>query len=221
MRKSAVLGILGLSLAIGLLCCQPARAAGNVRFYLGGEGVYSLMNFQSGGHNSAGGFDNTDSDLLKTFRPGAHLGLEIQSILNIDFGFHHRAGLKFTTDSFPGFWYQTDVDAYSLMFSLFLTPFPSYVISPYIGGGAGGTRFSMKTDDTEVYGDVENTGFTWQAEAGLRFEPMANFSLRIGYRYLHLGKSELDLTDSMGWPAGNFIGDMAAHEIVAGVRVTF
>ena len=221
MKKLAVVGFLGLFLGIVLLWCPPAGAAGNVKFYLGGEGVYSFTNFKAGGTNTSGGFDNTGTDLNKIIRPGAHLGLELSGMVNIDFGFHYRAKLHFTTPSYdPTFNYETDVDAYSLMFSIYITPMPSYVISPYLGGGVGGSKFKMTTDDTVVNGTVDNISFAWQAEAGLQLAPTPNFALRIGYRYLNLGKSELDLLE-MGFPAGNFTGDLTAHEIILGLRIAF
>jgi len=223
MKKLAVVGFLGLFLGIGLLWCPPAGAADNVKFYLGAEGVYSFTNFKAGGTNDSGGFDNTGTDVNKIIRPGAHLGLEFSGMLNIDLGFHYRGGLHFTTDSYiwgPIYFYETDVDAYSLMFSIFITPMPSSVLSPYFGGGVGGTKFTMKTDDTVVNGTVDNISFAWQAEAGLRFALTGNFALRIGYRYLNLGKSELNLRD-MGLPAGNFTGDLMAHEIILGLRIAF
>ncbi len=222
MKKLATVGFLGLCLGIGLVWCPPAGAADNVRFYLGAEGVFSFTQLWAGGYNGSGGFENTGSDLNKVLRPGAHLGLAFSDVVNFDLGFHHRGGFHFTTPSFiwgPVYHYDTDVNAYSLMFSVFIAPLPSYVISPYLGFGAGGTKITMSTDDTVVNGTVDKINFTWQIEAGFHFAPTANFALRIGYRYLRLGKSELDLFD-LGVPAGNFTGTIAGHEIILGFRVT-
>jgi opacity protein-like surface antigen len=223
MKKRAMVGFLGLLLGIGLSWCPSAGAADNVKFYLGAEGVYSFTNFKAGGYNLSGDFDNTGTDLNKIIRPGAHLGLEFSDMVNFDFGFHYRGGLHFTTDSYiwgPVYYYQTDVDAYSLMFSIFLTPMPSYVVSPYLGVGIGGTKFTMKTDDTVVNGSVDNISFTWQVEGGLQLAAAAHFALRVGYRYLNLGKSELNLREG-SLAAGNFTGDLTAHEIIFGLRLIF
>jgi opacity protein-like surface antigen len=222
MKKLAV-GCLALGLGIGLLWCAPAVAAYNVKFYLGAEGVFSFTNFKAGGHNFSGSFYNTGTDLNKIIRPGAHLGLEFSGMVNFDLGFYYRGKLHFTTESYvgiPTYYYETDVDASSLLFSVFITPVPRSVMCPYFGGGIGGTMFSMETDDTVVSGSVDNTSFAWQIEAGLRFQPSDHFALRIGYRYLNLGKSDLDLF-GLGAYAGNFTGDLTAHEIVLGLRIIF
>jgi len=223
MKKLTIAGCLGLFLGIVLLCCPSARAAGNLKFYFGGEGAYSFTTLKSGGQNLSGGFDNIGSDTSNKFGAGGHFGLEFSGLVSLDLGFHYRAKQHFTTPSFvdiPPYFYETDVDAYSLMFSVTLNVIQDSPMTPYFGVGIGGTKIAMKTDDTVVNGSVDSISFSWQGEAGLQFTPTGNFALRIGYRYLNLGKAELTLYD-LGLQAGNFTGTLTAHEILGGLRISF
>jgi len=223
MNKLKAALCLGLCLGVGVLGVSPARAAGKIKFYLGAEGVYSFSSLTSGGYNNEGGFDNTGSDTDKVFRGGAHLGLEVAGVLSLDFGFHHRGGLAYTTDSFVNSWdhfyYETEFDAYAFMFSVFISPFPNYSISPYIGGGVGAAVAKMATDDTVVRGSIEEKNLSWQLEAGLEIQPANFFGLKIGYRYLNLGSTDAPLSSGGGLDSGNFTGAVKAHEVVAGFRI--
>ena len=215
---------LGLCLGVGVLGFSPAWAAGNIKFYLGAEGVYSFSSLTSGGYNTEGGFNNTGTDADNVFRGGAHLGLEFAGVISLDFGFHYRGGLAYTTDSFVDsfdhYYYETDFDAYGFMFSVFVSPFPDYIISPYIGAGIGAAMAKMTTDDTVVEGSIDQTNLAWQLEAGLELQFTNNFSLNVGYRYLNMGSYDAPLSCA-GLDAGNFTGDVKAHEIVAGFRIKF
>lgn len=215
---------LALCLGVGMLGFSPAQAAGKIKFYLGAEGVYSFSSLTAGGFNTQGIFKNTGSDADNVFRGGAHLGLEIAGVLSLDFGFHHRAGLAYTTDSyvdvFEHYYYETEFDAYGLMFSVFVSPFPDYAISPYIGTGIGAAMTAMTTDDGVVEGSIEQTNLAWQLEAGLELQPTNNFGLKVGYRYLNLGADDAPL-EASGGDSGNFTGAVKAHEIVAGIRIKF
>jgi len=225
MKKLRIVVCLGLCLGIGLLWCPPAGAAGRIKFYLGGEGVYSFTSLTSGGYNAAGDFNNTGTDNNNVFRGGAHLGLEFSGFLRMDFGFHHRGQLHYTTDSFVDvfdhYYYETDFDAYLLMFSLYVSPFPDYAFSPYLGAGIGGAMTKMATDDTVVGGDVDKTNLAWQLEAGLQVNLADNFVVHIGYRYLNMGSANLRLFDEWAFDSGNFTGDVKAHEVVMGMRLEF
>jgi len=215
---------LGLCLGVGVLGFSPAWAGGKIKFYLGAEGVYSFSSLTAGGFNSQGLFNNKGTDSDNVFRGGAHLGLEVGGVFSLDFGFHHRGGLAYTTDSyvdtFEHYYYETDFDAYALMFSVFVSPFPDYAISPYIGAGIGAAMTKMATDDTVVDGSIDQTNLAWQLEAGLELQPTDNFGLKVGYRYLNMGTDDAPL-EAGGWDAGNFTGAVKAHEIVAGFRIKF
>lgn len=223
MNKLKAAVCLGLCLGVGVLGVSPSWAAGKIKFYLGAEGVYSISSLTSGGFNAEGGFNNTGSDTDNVLRGGAHLGLEVAGFLSLDFGFHHRGGLAYTTDSFVDFWdhfyYETEFDAYGFMFSAYVSPFPDYVITPYIGAGIGVAMTKMATDDTVVKGSIEEKNLSWQLEAGLELQPANFFGLKIGYRYLNLGDDDAPLSSGWGLNSGNFTGAVKAHEIVAGFRI--
>jgi len=221
--KAAV--CLGLCLGIGLLWCPPAGAAGSVRFYLGGEGVYSFSTLTSGGFNTAGPFTNIGSDANNAFGGGAHLGLQFSGVVRLDFGYHYRGGLHYTTDSYVDviehYYYETDFDANILMGSIYVSPFPDYAFSPYVGAGVGAAMIKMATDDMVVSGEVSQTKLAWQLEAGLQVNLSDNFVVHIGYRYLNMGTANLRLFDEWNWDSGNFTGAVKAHEVAGGLRILF
>ncbi|MBN2198960.1 MAG: porin family protein [Candidatus Aminicenantes bacterium] len=224
MNKLKTAVCLGLCLGVGMLGLSPARAAGNVKFYIAAEGVYSFSTLTAGGYNTQGGFNNKDSAADNVFRGGAHLGLEVGGVFSLDFGFHYRGGLAYTTDSyvdmFEHYYYETEFDAYGLMFSVFVSPFPDYALSPYIGAGIGAAMTKMTTDDTVVEGSIEQTNMAWQLEAGLELQPTNHFGLKVGYRYLNMGTDDAPLRAGIS-DSGNFTGAVKAHEITAGLRIKF
>src|SRR4030066_277817 len=73
-----------------------------------------------------------------------------------------------------------------------------------------------------VIADSRETNFTWQVEAGLHYAFTKNLGMRVGYRYVDMGKFDVDLKGmAVGEPAGNFTGKLTAHELRAAFRYTF
>jgi opacity protein-like surface antigen len=211
-----------------VFCSSPTFAADKVKFYVEGEVGCSFVNLDSGGFNTAGSFDNTGDDWDTMVVPGAHVGAELFRFLRADIGFNYRESLDFTTNSFrpptPTYFNDTDVDTYSLMFSLYLEPFHFKKWTPYVGAGVGSTWMKITTDDTAIQGSGHDTSFSWQAEAGIQYELTKHFGLRLGYRYIDMGSFDISLTPIISGPvidAGNFKGDLTAHEVVFGVRYSF
>ena len=209
-------------MAIVVFCASPTFAADKVKFYLEGEVGWSFVNLDSGGFNTAGSHLNTGDDWDIMVVPGVHVGAELFRFLRADLGFSYRGSLDFTTNSYqpptPTFFYETDIEAYTLMFSLYLEPFHYKKWTPYVGAGVGSTWMKIKTDDMVVQGSGHDTSFSWQAEAGIQYELTKHFSLRLGYRYIDMGSFDIALGDGFD---GNFTGDLTAHEVLFGVRYTF
>lgn len=222
MKKLVFAGIIGLCVAVVFLCSSPTFAFDKIKFYVEGEAGCSFVNLDSGGLNTAGPHPNTGDDWDIMVVPGIHAGAELFRFLRADLGFNYRGNLDFTTNSFeppiPTYFYETDVDTYSLMFSLYLEPFHFKKWTPYVGAGIGSTWMDVRTDDTAVQGSGYDTSFSWQAEAGIQYELTKHFSLRLGYRYIDMGSFDIALD---GGSAGNFTGDLTAHEVLFGVRYTF
>lgn len=216
--------ILGLCIAITVFCYSPTFASDTDKFYLEFEVGRSHINFDSGGYNTVGPHPNTGDDRAVAIVSGIHFGREFFRVLRADIGVNFRKDLDFTTNSFepptPTYFYKTDVDTYTGMFSLYLEPFHYKNWTPYVGAGVGCARISIKTDDTVVRGKDSETNFAWQAEGGIQYALTEHFSLRLGYRYIDMGSIDIHLKYG-GSNAGNFKADLAAHEIVLGLGLRF
>lgn len=224
MKRGAIAVFIGLCFVMAFFCSSPTFAADNVKFYLEGEVGCTFVNFDSGGFNTLGAFPNTGDDWDIMVVPGVHAGAELYRFLRADIGFHYRGDLDFRTNSIgPPYYYDTEIDTYTFMFSLYLEPFHFKKWTPYAGAGFGAAWIEAKTDDTVVEGSDNEMKFAWQAEAGIQYELTQHFMLRLGYRYIDMGSIDLDL-NPIGLPgvnAGTFKGDLTAHEILFGVRYRF
>lgn len=226
MKKSAMAGFLGLCIAFVVFCSAPAFALDKVKFYFEGEVGASFVDLDSGGINTAGPHKNTGDDRDRVVVPGAHFGAELFRFLRADIGFNYRRSLNFTTNSFeppvPTFFYETDADTSSLMFSLFFEPIHYKKWTPYMGAGVGSTWIDIKTNDTFVHGSEKETNFAWQVEAGIQYELTKHFALRLGYRYIDMGSVDIPLeVISSSAPVGQLKADLTAHDVVLGLRYRF
>jgi opacity protein-like surface antigen len=221
MRKT----IFVLCIVVAVFYYSPTFASGPDKFYLELELGRSHVDFDSGGYNTwYRKFPNTGDDHTLAIVPGIHFGREFFRVLRADISLNYRSDLGFRTNSFepprPTFFYETDVDSYTGMFSIYLEPLHYKKWTPYVGGGVGLSRIKIKTDDTVVTGKGSETGFSWQAEGGIRYALTEHFSLRLGYRYIDMGSIDIDLNRS-GFNAGNFEANLAGHEIVFGIGLRF
>jgi len=221
--------IAGLFVAIAAFCASTVFASSlkNAKFYLEAEAGATFANLDSSGYNIAGGFDNAGDDSVTTVVPGIHAGVQLLDYLRADVGFNYRGNLPFTTNSFipsdPTYFYKTNVDyADTVMFSLYLEPIHYKKFTPYIGAGFGAALIKTGTDDTVVFGRERTVNFAWQAEAGIQRELTQHLTLRLGYRYVDMGNLKTALIAySDGTDAGEFKGDLIAHEATVGLRYTF
>ncbi len=227
MKKLSFAGLWLLCLAIVVFCSSPIFAADNVKLYLEGEVGSSFIKLRSGGFNTAGSDENTGDDRTAQVVPGLRCGAVFFDFLRADVSYNYRGKLDFTTNSFqppvPTFFFTTEVsDVYSLMFSVFAEPFHFKNLTPYLGAGVGNTWMKVKTNDTVVMTDSSDSNFTWQAETGVYYAFTNNFGVRVGYRYIDMGRFNVPLrVMGTGIPAGNYTGSLTAHEVMAAFRYTF
>lgn len=211
-----------LFVACTLAWSAPAFAGDAARLYVEGDFGGSFLGFGSGGYNTAGSFPNTGSDSDGRALLGLAVGGKFLNMVRADLSFVYRPEFDVTTNSFeppvPTVFYNTDVQTESLLFSVYFEPFTFKKITPYIGGGVGCTWIDLSTYDTEVAGSRDDANFTWHAEAGLQYELTDHFGVKVGYRYLDIGKVDCPLD---GGTAGNFTADMNLQEVIFGVRYTF
>ncbi len=227
MKKLSFTGLWLLCLAIVVFCSSPAFAADKVKLYLEGEVGSSFIEMRSGGFNTAGPHENTGDDRTTQVVPGLRFGAVFFDFLRADVSYNYRGKLDFTTNSFqppvPTFFYTTEVsDVSSLMFSVFVEPFHFKNFTPYLGAGIGNTWMKVKTNDTVVMADSSDSNVTWQVETGLHYAFTKNLGMRIGYRYIDMGRFNVPLTGiGSGITAGNLTGALTAHEVMAAFRYTF
>lgn len=136
---------------------------------------------------------------------------------DVSFGYafnrYVAAGLEFginatTIDTISGFTL-SDAEFYNIPFLANVTfsyPIPHSLVTPYIGGGAGGSDSvfdpsNMSQNDLadnnpykSISGREDDVVFAWEAYAGLRFQLNPYMTLGIGYKYFGTGNP------SFGYP---------------------
>ncbi len=141
------------------------------------------------------------------------------------------AGVQFgvsgtTIDSIPNYSLR-DAQFYNVPFLANVTfsyPIPHTFLTPYIGGGAGGSDSVFNPDNMTdgvnyVTGSEDDVVFAWEAYAGLRFQLSPNMSLGIGYKYFATGNPNFSYPPSPNFNVG-FRG-VETHSIMASFTVTF
>ena len=101
-----------------------------------------------------------------------------------------------------------------------------YRVSPYVGGGVGGSTTILDADhitlnDIHLEGTDGDTVFAWQAFAGVRFSINQHMGLSIEYRYME--------SDPASWHADSFgtatdrvsFGKIQTHSVSAAFDWTF
>lgn len=208
-----------LALGLGLLGNAPVEAASKIKLYVGLEGAYTTIRMHSGGFNTVGDFRNRGDDTGTIIVPSGHIGLEWNRMIRLDFGYHRRSGLQFTTSGFSfDYPYRSTVDTASFMASLSIKIAPRGVVSPYLGAGIGRTSMEGTATDLVVQGSASGKSLAWQAEAGIQIDPLKLVSFRLGYRYAALGNLDMPLYDN-GLEGGNFTATLKAGEVVIEARI--
>ena len=105
--------------------------------------------------------------------------------------------------------------------------FPVGGIAPYIGGGIGWARSSLKGDYvdglTRQAFDFDNSGFAWQLGAGVNFPIKPGMSMGLGYRYFRGPEiNVLSYGNVSGCCTNNAQGDvdMENHSVILNLDVS-
>jgi opacity protein-like surface antigen len=135
-----------------------------------------------------------------------------------------------TIDSIPNY-SLSDARFYNVPFLANVTfsyPIPHTILTPYIGGGAGGSDSvfnpgTMQSDTPPNYnyvtGSEDDVVFAWEAYAGLRFQLAQNMTLGIGYKYFATGNPDFSYPPSPNFNVG-FRG-VETHSITVTFNVSF
>ncbi len=123
----------------------------------------------------------------------AAVGWDFNRYVSVEF----QTGVQGTRiDNVPGY-AQYHSDVYNVPFLANFTlayPIPHTIITPYIGGGAGGadTSFdahSFGNNTATVYGSENDVVYAWQAFAGLRFNLTPDIAVGAAYQYFTTGNT--------------------------------
>jgi opacity protein-like surface antigen len=99
--------------------------------------------------------------------------------------------------------------------------------TPYLGGGLGFTVNQLtqtsSVSDGVLGGELSdrstNVAFAAAAMVGVTYDVSSFFALDVNYRFLHIGGSDVTLSDDLGVPLyTTSIGDLNEHQIRAGMR---
>ncbi|HXA44921.1 MAG TPA: outer membrane beta-barrel protein [Candidatus Angelobacter sp.] len=179
---------------------------------------------------------------LKSFGSSAsgtvhyNVGASGDAAIGYAFNRYVAAGIEFgvnttTIESIPGY-VLNDAQIYNIPFLANITftyPIPHSLITPYIGGGVGGsdsvfnpTSMSDVNFRNTVTGEEDNVVFAWEIYAGLRFQLAPNMTLGIGYKYFGTGNPNFSYPSYP--PAPNFnVGfqGVETHSILVSFNLRF
>ncbi len=164
---------------------------------------------------SAGGA-SADVSLDAGFTGGLALGYTYGNGFRaeLEFGIHDN-----DIDRAPGLAINGDIQTFSLMLNALYDFNYSGPITPFLGVGIGGARVKVNADaHPNVTGTVDDSdsGFAWQAMAGVAYE--INDRMRASLRYRYFSVPDINLTSSGGT---SFETDYASHDIMFGLRWSF
>ncbi|MGR6468052.1 outer membrane protein [Rhizobium sp. PAMB 3182] len=235
---------------------QPAAApevtvAAASGWYLRGDVGYSFNElrgvkfFQGGDSSDYASFDK--HDLHDNFTAGVGVGYQVNDMFRTDLTFDYLFKSKFrgSTHSSGGATAgtacenactSTDISsltAYSLMANAYVDLGTYYSVTPYVGGGIGGTYVKwgdLKNtacddsgtngcDDTVTHRGGGGWRFSYALMAGAAVDLTCNLKADIGYRYKHVNGGNMFGYASNGGPG--YHKSIDQHEVRAGLRYTF
>jgi len=179
--------------ALAICLGAPAAGAQGLRFSTEGAGPYFRTEvgptfYQDGTLNKFGGSVRKDVEFDTGFTFDAAIGYAFNKYLATDFEFGFIGA---DINSVKGFFVYDNTTLYNAPFLANITfsyPIPRTIVTPYIGGGVGGSLTVFDTDGfgnstDAVFGDDTDFVFAWQAFAGLRFDLNKHMSLGLGYKF--------------------------------------
>lgn len=216
--------------SLGLFAVLAAAPAGAVELYASlGTGM-SFTSADSGGINWFGPVQNNGegNDTTPPFAGALGVALLPEEVgfagigLRFEFAGTGNYATRFTTNSVPGFQYQTEVDAWTGLANVWVDVPLTAEFGLYVGGGAGFASVHLETDDTVVQGVETDINFAWTAGAGVSWRVARWAVLDVGYRYVDLGDSATELVDPpfSTVPASYLtFDDMHSHQVLANFRI--
>ena len=217
-------------------------------WYLRGDAGYSFKKSQGVDFYQGGSSASTASfgrhDLRDAFTLGGGVGYQINSYLRTDVTLDYMFNSKFrgsTTGGGAGVGAcavactSSDVaslHAYSLMANAYVDLGTYGYITPYIGGGIGGTYVKWSNlrntscaddgsgcDDEVSHGGKKNWRFTYALMAGASIDITCNWKADVGYRLRHVSGGEMFGYALNGGPGKD--KGFYSHEARIGARYTF
>jgi len=216
--------------SLGLLAATAVAApAGAVDLYASfGTGI-SFTSADSGGINWFGPVQNNGeaSDTTPPFTGALGVAFAPEEIgfagvgLRLELAGAGNYATRFHTNSVPGYFYETEVDAWTGMVNLWVDVPVTQTVGLYVGGGAGMASVHLETDDTVVQGVETDINFAWTAGAGVSWRVATWAVLDLGYRYVDLGDAATELVDPgpSAPPSYLTLDDLHAHQVLASFRI--
>ena len=214
----------------GTGCCgglgsdRPSR-----RFYITGIIGASFGTLQSGGVNTEGNFPNTGRATDSLLTAGAAAGLAFDrdnGLVRLEVEGRGRDALSGMTNSFepptPTYFYSVRAtDGWSVMANAWRDWYLTERLGFYGGGGIGAGGYRLTVNDTVVSGYGHVGGFAWQAGAGTTYRITDRTTIDLGYRFFDTVSDSLPLTaiESGGFPAGSYVSNFYASELLLSVRI--
>ena len=143
----------------------------------------------------------------------------------IEFGPRRDYELSTSGPLGPGSVLGAHIKARTLMGDFWLD-FPIHrELSGYAGFGVGVAGASISAGDrgypNDYWGSRKEREFAFQVGAGFEYPLLENLRVSLGYRYVHLGGYEADLVNDSGNDTGRVEVDLASHELLVGLRLSF
>ena len=199
------------------------------RFYLTGIVGASFGTLQSGGFNTAGGFDNIGQANDSLLTAGGAVGMAFardNGQLRVEVEGRGRNALTGLTNSFeppaPTFFYSVRAtDGWSVMSNVWRDWYLTKRLGVYGGGGIGAGGYRLSVDDTVVSGYGHVGAFAWQVGAGATYQLTDRATIDLGYRFFDTatGALPLHLGGPVGPPAGSYLSNYYASELLVSVRL--
>ena len=209
----------------GLDADRPSR-----RFYITGIIGASFGTLQSGGTNTVGDFTNTGRANASLLTAGGAVGMAFDranGLLRLEVEGRGRDALSGLTNSFnepptPRYFYSVRAaDGWSVMANAWRDWYLTERLGFYGGGGIGAGGYRLNVDDGIVSGYGHVGGFAWQAGTGTTYRVTQRTTIDLGYRFFDTVSDSLPLTaiGSGGYPAGSYVSNFYASELLLSVRI--
>jgi opacity protein-like surface antigen len=211
-------------------CCDELDAdCPSRRFYVTGIIGASFGTLQSGGINTEGNFPNTGRATDSLLTAGGAVGMAFDranGLLRLEVEGRGRDALQGITNSFepptPSYFYSVRAaDGWSVMTNAWRDWYLTERLGFYGGGGIGAGGYRLTVNDTVVSGYGHVGGFAWQAGTGTTYQLTEWTTIDLGYRFFDTVSDSLPLTviGSGGAPAGSYVSNFYASELLLSVRI--